>query len=140
MRAIVLAVSDAAGEVTRVALTLPGERRSIGIVRLFVGGLAARLGLGYETMDDFQLALESVLLKAELGPEITLEAAIEGEAVSVTIGPLARDPLQPDTAGPDELDLAPPALGARRPGRVEHPRRRLLAPPRRAGPGRHRRT
>jgi hypothetical protein len=92
--------------VTRVALTLPGERRSIGIVRLFVGGLAARLGLGYESMDDLQLALESVLLKAELGPEITLEAAIDGEAVSVTIGPLARDPLQTDTTGPDELDLS----------------------------------
>ena len=59
-------------------LTLPGERRSIGIVRLFVGGLAARLGLGYETMDDLQLALESVLLKASSAAEITLEATIDG--------------------------------------------------------------
>jgi hypothetical protein len=94
------------GEATeRVALTLPGERRSIGIVRLFVGGLAARLGLGYETMDDLQLALESVLLKAELRPEITLEATIDGDTVFLTIGPLVRDPLQPETAGPNELDL-----------------------------------
>jgi len=94
---------SAVGE--RVALTLPGERRSIGIVRLFVGGLAARLGLGYETMDDLQLALESVLLKAELRPEITLEATIGEDAVSLTFGPLSRDPLQPDAAGPNELDL-----------------------------------
>jgi hypothetical protein len=100
----VIAVSESAvGD--RIALTLPGERRSIGIVRLFVGGLAARLGLGYEAMDDLQLALESVLLKAELRPEITLEAAIGEDVVSLTVGPLARDPLQPDAAGPDELDL-----------------------------------
>ena len=32
----------------RVAITLPGDRRAIGVVRLFVGGLAARLDLGYD--------------------------------------------------------------------------------------------
>jgi hypothetical protein len=94
------------GETTRrVALTLPGERRSIGIVRLFVGGLAARLDLGYETMDDLQLALESVLLDAELGPEITVEARIDGDAVSLTIGPLERDPLGDDGSEPGALEL-----------------------------------
>jgi len=100
-------VSDTtSGDATeRVAITLPGERRSIGIVRMFVGGVAARLGLGYETMDDLQLALESVLLKAEPNPEITLEATIDGDTVFLTIGPLVRDPLRPDTAGPNELDL-----------------------------------
>lgn len=114
--AIVRPVSDpASGEATRVVLTLPGERRSVGIARLFVGGLSARLGIGYETMDDLQLALESVLLKAELTAVITIEATIDGDAVSLSVGPLARDPLQPDTAGPDELDLGHllPALVAR---------------------------
>ena len=101
----------------RVALTLPGERRSIGIVRLFVGGLAARLDLGYEAMDDLQLALESVLLEAQLRPEITLEAQIDGDAVSMTIGPLARDPLGPDTPGVGELELR--QLLARLVARVE---------------------
>jgi hypothetical protein len=92
--------------VRRVTLTLPGEQRSIGIVRLFVGGLAARLGLGYEAMDDLQLALESVLLEAELQREVTFEATIDGEALSLKVGPLARDPLARGTSGPDELDLA----------------------------------
>jgi hypothetical protein len=98
---------SAFGEPTsRVALTLPGERRSIGIVRLFVGGVAARIGLGYETMDDLQLALESVLVKSELSPRITLEAVIDGDAVSVSVGPLRHDPLQAESTGPDELDLS----------------------------------
>jgi hypothetical protein len=100
-------VSDAFVDVasSRVAITLPGERRAIGIVRLFVGGLAARLDLGYETMDDLQLAVESVLLGAPLGAEITVAAHIEGDAVSLSIGPFERDPLVVGTEETGELDL-----------------------------------
>jgi hypothetical protein len=89
----------------RVAITLPGEKRAIGIVRLFVGGLAARLDLGYETMDDLQLAVESVLLGAELGPEITVAAHIDGDSVSLSMGPFPRDPLATGTDETGELDL-----------------------------------
>jgi hypothetical protein len=90
----------------KVTLTIPGERRFIGIARMFVGGLAARLDLGYETMDDLQLALESVLQKAELGETVTLQAAVDGEAVSILVGPLVRDPLQAvDGNRPDAIEL-----------------------------------
>ena len=89
----------------RITLTIPGEPRFIGIARLFVGGLAARLDLGYETMDDLQLALESVLRKAELGQAVTLEAQVEGEGVSILVGPLGRNPLQPDERQPDAIEL-----------------------------------
>jgi hypothetical protein len=96
------AVSEA---VQRITLTVPGERRYIGIVRLFVGGLAARLGLGYETMDDLQLALESVLGKSASNREIMLEARIEDDAVSILVGPLEGDPLQADVSRPDTPEL-----------------------------------
>jgi hypothetical protein len=89
----------------RIAITLPGERRAIGIVRLFVGGLAARLDLGYETMDDLQLAVESVLLGAPLGPAITVAAHVDGDAVSLSIGPFEHDPLEAGTDETGELDL-----------------------------------
>jgi len=97
--------SSTDGSNGRVAITLPGERRAIGIVRLFVGGLAARLDLGYETMDDLQLAVESVLLGAELGPEITVAAHVDGDAVSLSIGPFPSDPLATGTDETGELDL-----------------------------------
>jgi hypothetical protein len=90
----------------RITLAIPGEPKFIGIARLFVGGLAARLDLGYETMDDLQLALESVLRKAELRQTVTLEAQIEGEGVSILVGPLARNPLQAvDGRRPDAIEL-----------------------------------
>ena len=89
----------------RVTLTLPGKRRYIGIVRLFVGGLAARLDLGYDTMDDLQLAMESVLRRLSPGGEITLETRIEDDGVSIMVGPLDRNPLQADESRPETLEL-----------------------------------
>ena len=88
-----------------VTLTIPGERPYIGIARMFVGGLAARLDLGYETMDDLQLALESVLLKSELGETVTLEAQIEDTGVSILVGPFAADPLEMVVGSGDALEL-----------------------------------
>lgn len=88
-----------------VQLTIPGERPFIGIARMFVGGLAARLDLGYETMDDLQLALESVLRKAELGATVTLEAQIDGEAVTLLAGPFGSDPLEVPVGSGDALEL-----------------------------------
>ncbi len=88
-----------------VTLTIPGERRSIGIARLFVGGLATRLGLGYEAMADLQLALESVLLTTASRAELRVEARIDGGSMSIVVGPLDRDPLVPDAAHPEALGL-----------------------------------
>lgn len=88
-----------------VTLTIPGARRFVGIARMFVGGLAARLALGYETMDDLQLALESVLRKAELGPEVKLEAQVEGDSVSLLVGPFGSDPLEATVGAADTLEL-----------------------------------
>jgi hypothetical protein len=96
------ALSESAEKVT---LAIPGERRFIGIARLFVGGLAARLDLGYETMDDLQLALESVLRNAELGAQVTVEAHLEGEGVSILTGPFASDPLDSGDRRGDQIEL-----------------------------------
>jgi hypothetical protein len=76
-----------------ITLTVPGERRFVGIVRMFVGGLAARLGLGYEAMDDLQLAVESVFHDCAPTGEITIEAQPDGDRLAIVVGPLARDPL-----------------------------------------------
>jgi hypothetical protein len=89
----------------QITLTVPGGRRYIGIVRMFVGGLAARLSLGYETMDDLQLAIESVLSEAALPGEVTLEAMVDDGAVSILVGPLAGDPLEADESRPEALEL-----------------------------------
>lgn len=77
-----------------VELSIPNERRFFHIARLLFGGAASRLDMGYEAVDDVQLAIES-LLAAGLcdGPEITLEIAVEQQNLSLWIGPFDADAL-----------------------------------------------
>src|SRR4051812_31248511 len=91
----------------RITLTLPDERRLIGVVRRFVGGVATRADLGYETIDDLQLAVESVLRTRPqpAGDTITIEALLEDRALSVRVGPFGADPLLPDESHPETLEL-----------------------------------
>ena len=70
-----------------LSLTIPGERRFFGVARLLVGGLAARLDLPYEQMDDLQLAAESALASEPPGNEVTLELELGEDAVHLRIGP-----------------------------------------------------
>src|SRR5262245_5755888 len=89
----------------RITLTLPGERRFVGVVRLVVGGLAARLDLGYETMDDLQLALETVLRMSPPDEQVTLDVQVDGAGISILVGPFGQDPLRTEDARGDAIEL-----------------------------------
>jgi hypothetical protein len=70
-----------------LSLTTAGGRY-LGVARLLVGGLAARLDLPYEHMDDLQLAAETVLAaEATADGEVTLELELREDAVEMRIAP-----------------------------------------------------
>ena len=48
----------------RIALEAPLDLAFAPVVRLIVGGIAERADLGYEAMDDLQLAIERLLAEA----------------------------------------------------------------------------
>jgi anti-sigma regulatory factor (Ser/Thr protein kinase) len=79
-----------------LSLTIPGERRFLGVARLLVGGLAARLDLPYEQMDDLQLAAESALASEPPGNEVTLELEVGEDGIELRIGPFDRRSLNED--------------------------------------------
>jgi anti-sigma regulatory factor (Ser/Thr protein kinase) len=67
---------------------MQGGRRFLGVVRLLVGGLAARLDLPYEQMDDLQLAAESVLaVDPTSDGEVVLELELRDDAIQIRIAP-----------------------------------------------------
>jgi anti-sigma regulatory factor (Ser/Thr protein kinase) len=71
-----------------LSLTMAGGQRYLGVARLLIGGLAARLDLPYEQMDDLQLAAESVLAADAVGDgEVVLELELREEAVEIRIAP-----------------------------------------------------
>ena len=72
-----------------IRLRIPHERPFHGVARLVVGGLAARLHLSYEHLEDLQLALESVLADGRVvGPDVTLELIVHAAGLEVVVGPL----------------------------------------------------
>lgn len=89
-----------------IKLTVPHQKSYHGVVRLVVGGLAARLDLSYEYLDDLQIALESLLANDAYaaGEEVTIEVTVGPGSVQLLVGPLDGGRLRPDLAAEtDEL-------------------------------------
>ena len=90
----------------QITLTLPGERPFFGVAHLVLGGLAVRLDLGYEQLEDLQGALTLLLNRQGDSQDLTLVVRIVEHELEATVGPLdaatERD-LQRE-AGPD-VDL-----------------------------------
>jgi anti-sigma regulatory factor (Ser/Thr protein kinase) len=87
-----------------VTLTIPREPRFFGVARLVVGGLAARLELPYDALEDLQLALDGVLANEAYaaGDEVTIALTLAGELVEIALGPVDGSQVRADLAADDE--------------------------------------
>jgi anti-sigma regulatory factor (Ser/Thr protein kinase) len=90
-----------------IRLTIPNDPRYHGVARLVVGGLAARLELSYEHLEDLQLALASVLENDgyTLGPEVNVELVVDEGSLELWIGPLNGDALRADLERESETEI-----------------------------------
>lgn len=81
-----------------IRLRIPHQRPYHGVARLVVGGLAARLDLSYEHLEDLQLALASVLEDDGyvLESEVAVELEVGEDALVMLIGPLNGERLRSD--------------------------------------------
>jgi hypothetical protein len=93
-----------------ITLSIPHAKAYHGVARLVVGGLAARLALSYEHLEDLQLALESVLESERYvdGDEVTVLLVVGSDSVVMEIGPLDPVALREslDDAADDAISLA----------------------------------
>ena len=92
-----------------IKLKIPHQRPYHGVARLVVGGLAARLDLSYESLEDLQLALASILEQDSymLQSEVTVELDIGEDVLTMVVGPLDGDQLRADLEerGDDQIGL-----------------------------------
>lgn len=81
-----------------ITLSIPHAKAYHGVARLVVGGLAARLELTYEHLEDLQLALESVLERGGYvrGDEVVVQLRVDSDAVVMEVGPLDPAGLRAD--------------------------------------------
>jgi hypothetical protein len=73
-----------------IRLKIPHQPPYHGVALLVVGGLAARLDLSYEKLEDLQLALENVLENGDYVSEaqVTVELDVLDDSLSLVVGPL----------------------------------------------------
>jgi hypothetical protein len=88
-----------------ITLTLPRLRPYTRIAHLVLGGLAVRLDLTFESLEDLQLALAGLLDRPDGDGFVTLTLRVEPERIRATVGPFddhMRAELERDAQGEGE--------------------------------------
>lgn len=88
-----------------IVLTLPAEEDFRRVAHLVLGGLAVRLDLTWEHLEDLQLGLDSLLERREDEGEITVSVGVDGGTVRACVGPFVDGILSELEHDSDELGL-----------------------------------
>ena len=92
-----------------IRLTIPHQPPYHGVALLVVGGLAARLDLSYESLEDLQLALENVLETGGYATQaqVTVELEVADGSLAMIVGPLDGDAVRAalEEDGDDRISL-----------------------------------
>src|SRR5215208_529535 len=89
----------------RIELTTPIGRAWEPVVRMVLGGIADRLDLGFDELDDLQLAVERLLAEGDPQDPVTLSFELLDRGVRTRVGPLRDSALAGPPPGPGELTL-----------------------------------
>ena len=70
-----------------------------------LGGLAARLNLSFETLEDLELALDALLERPSDGREVTLRVFVEDSELRTIVGPFTSVRAELEEGGANSLNL-----------------------------------
>ena len=88
-----------------ICLTLPADDAFHGVAHLVLGGLAARLNLSFEHLEDLELALDSLLERPSDGREVTLRVVVEDHVLRTIVGPFSSVRAELEEGGTNSLNL-----------------------------------
>jgi hypothetical protein len=77
-----------------ITLTIPREEPFHEVAHLVLGGVAARLNLSFESIDDLETALDAVLERAAENGDVTVQLRLDENAIVARVGPFAADRLR----------------------------------------------
>ncbi len=83
-----------------IALTLPADEAFHSVAHLVLGGLAVRLDLTVEMLEELALALEALLQRSEeaYGDEVVIRVRVGDEEMRTIVGPF-RENIRDELAG-----------------------------------------
>jgi anti-sigma regulatory factor (Ser/Thr protein kinase) len=96
--------------IDEITLTFPREPDFQRVAHLVLGGLAVRLNLTIENLEDLQIALDSLLERTDHEDgqgDVTVRMSLHDDALEAVVGPLSSrllDEIDEEEAG-DELRL-----------------------------------
>jgi len=87
-----------------IRLVIPAEEDFRPIAHLVTGGLAMRLDVKYDDLDDLQVGIETLLGLRDDAGELVLSLSAEGGVLRASVGPFAPETV-PEDDSDDGLDL-----------------------------------
>ena len=95
-----------------IVLTVPAERRFLGVVNLVLGGLGSRLDLSFERVDDLQLAVDSEATRLVLRVGPLVDGGASDDGLKRVLGTLVSSAWPLDREGREwvELELERPSV------------------------------
>jgi hypothetical protein len=76
-----------------IRLVIPAEEDFRPIAHLVTGGLAMRLDVTYDDLDDLQVGLEALLALRDDADELVLALSADGSVLRASLGPFAPEKL-----------------------------------------------
>lgn len=83
----------------QITLTMPRERPFFGVARLVLAGLAARLDITVESLEELELALDGLLHRRDGAEEITVALDVADRELRATVGPFRGSDLRSELEG-----------------------------------------
>lgn len=83
----------------QITLTMPRERPFFGVARLVLAGLAARLDVTVEHLEDLELALDGLLERRDGAEQITLSLRVDGDDLQARVGPFRGGAVRSELEG-----------------------------------------
>jgi anti-sigma regulatory factor (Ser/Thr protein kinase) len=90
--------------VDEISLTLPADNAFHGVAHLVLGGLAVRLDLTLEHLEDLELALDALLERTRSDEDVTVRVRVLDQELKTSVGPFRS--VRHELESSDQLNLA----------------------------------
>jgi hypothetical protein len=88
-----------------ISLTLPADEAFHPVAHLVLGGLAVRLDLTFESLEDLELAIDALLERFGADQGVTLVVRVLDGALQTVVGPFASVRAELEAEADDSLNL-----------------------------------
>jgi anti-sigma regulatory factor (Ser/Thr protein kinase) len=89
-----------------ISLTLPADEEFRRVAHLVVAGLAVRLDVTFESLEDLELALDALLEQATTQEKVTVRVQVRDGELRTVVGPFASVRSELEGGAADSLGLS----------------------------------